>query len=252
MARSTEVAKDETPRPTLTIVQALDYVRSGDAGTSFSVTHNIVSRVAGQDINPFFVSPNCAVCRSPWLNDIETLAMLGFGYVTIFRALPEQEDEAEDSEGRSNKITVDIMRRHLERHTSRIRRMILATKAEEAREMGIDLEEFEGRVFSLRGFLTSVLHSAAEGMVMNPGTVSVRDGLTAARLMSDMERSSTDQSNADVFSAMMSAMVIAAQRVMNPAQYAAWMSQVESSPQARMVIEARAREKNQEIVPSSA
>jgi len=244
MARSKESPEADAPRPTPTIVQALDLVRSGDAGASLAVTHSIVGRVGGHEHNPFVVSRRCLVCRSPWLNDIETLAMLGFGYVTIFRSLPEGPEEGA--------ITIDILRRHLERHTSRIRRMILATKAEEAKGMGIDLEDFEGRVFSLRGFLTSVLHSAAEGVVANPAHVSVRDGLTAARIMSDMEKSSADQSNADVFSAMMSAMVIAAQRVMTPAQYASWMGQVESSPQARMVIEARAREREPEIVQSSA
>lgn len=205
-------------------VEGTDIVSSGD------IRNEMVQSIP---MALFVRKPNCRVCQSPWLEEIEVRAVQSYAYKAIWNILPD--DVKAD-------ISLGTIRNHLEKHTAAMRRQIILSRQVEAKARGIDIEDFEGRVLGVRGFLQQIIDDASDALVRT-GQVKISDAIAAARLILDMEKAESGAESVGLYTGLISVMILEAQQVMSPNQYATWVSRVNQTEEGRQVIQAMARQK---------
>jgi hypothetical protein len=145
-----------------------------------SVDEIMESSVLAPRINGFHLEPRCRICRNDSVRrKVNDLLATGAGYAMVLRALGEDNAKLD----KRDRITVDSVRNHCERHFP-VQQIARATYREilerRARENRIDFIEGVATALTPIAFFETVMVKSYENLVDSDTKVDVNTGIVAA------------------------------------------------------------------------
>lgn len=169
--------------------------------------------------------PNCRTCQSPLRPDIERALVTGRSYSGIARQFPEAGLSARN-------IGEHYRRGHLPVRDEALRRLA----EERAAQIARDIDEGAGVVVDQVLFARAVVQRSFERLASGDAEPDIREGLAAARLLTDFDDTAT-QVEAEALFVVLTAYVEEMEKIASPEQMAKWAGACANNDEVQRVWE---------------
>lgn len=193
----------------------------------------------GERVYPAVRNPRCKICTHPGRAQIEEQLLLNTQYPEIVRLVSGREYvEVDGVRIDWPEISAQQLGNHYNRGHCPIDTNLLAQLTEEReRELGINYADTTGRVVDQVIFSKLVLAQSQERLVRGEVKPTLKEGLAAAKLLSDIQTDKT-QDEVDRLGAYVEAMEIyfqAVQHIMTPDQWSQLAAMLNTNPTLREI-----------------